>query len=173
MIIADETDAAARAKWEHYKAGTDQEAVAWLVQQSDADKASGGDTNVRQMVDPVSVVNINMGTLVGSYETVARLLDEVATVEGCDGVLLTFDDFIKSRFVPHVLEDASFESALAVFVFEELIQPWLFSAHGASDVVALVEQNVGNMRCDVAVGSCYKDPFALGDPPVCLRHWCV
>jgi pyrimidine oxygenase len=95
MIIADETDEAARAKWEHYKAGTDQEAVAWLVEQSDADKKSGGDTNVRQMIDPVSVVNINMGTLVGSFETVARLLDEVDTVEGCEGVLLTFDDFIK------------------------------------------------------------------------------
>jgi pyrimidine oxygenase len=95
MIIADETDAAARDKWEHYKAGTDQQAVAWLVQQSAADKASGGDTNVRQMVDPVSVVNINMGTLVGSYATIAGLLDEVATVEGCEGVLLTFDDFIK------------------------------------------------------------------------------
>ena len=95
MIIADETDEAARAKWELYKDGTDQEAVRWLVDQSAVDKTSGGDTNVRQMVDPVSVVNINMGTLVGSYETVARLLDEVDTVEGCEGVLLTFDDFIK------------------------------------------------------------------------------
>ena len=95
MIIADETDEAARAKWESYKDGTDQEAVAWLMQQSDADKSSGKDTNVRQMVDPVSVVNINMGTLVGSFETVAALLDEVATVPGCEGVLLTFDDFIK------------------------------------------------------------------------------
>ena len=36
-----------------------------------------------------------MGTLVGSYATVARLLDEIDTVEGCEGVLLTFDDFIK------------------------------------------------------------------------------
>jgi pyrimidine oxygenase len=95
MIIADETDEAARAKWEHYKDGTDQEAVRWLVDQSAVDKASGGDTNVRQMADPVSAVNINMGTLVGSYETVARLLDEVDTVEGCEGVLLTFDDFVK------------------------------------------------------------------------------
>ncbi len=95
MIIADETDEAARAKWESYKAGTDQQAVAWLVQQSDADKKSGDDTNVRQMIDPVSVVNINMGTLVGSYATVARLLDEIDSVEGCDGVLLTFDEFIK------------------------------------------------------------------------------
>ena len=95
MIIADETDEAARAKWEHYKAGTDHEAVKWLVDQSAADKASGGDTNVRQMADPVAAVNINMGTLVGSYATVARLLDEIDTVEGCEGVLLTFDDFIK------------------------------------------------------------------------------
>ena len=95
MIIADETDEAARAKWEHYKAGTDKEAVAWLEEQSAADKSSGADTNVRQMVDPVSVVNINMGTLVGSYESVARMLDEVATVPGAEGVLLTFDDFVK------------------------------------------------------------------------------
>ncbi len=95
MIIADATDEAARSKWESYKAGTDQEAVKWLVDQSAADKASGGDTNVRQMADPVSAVNINMGTLVGSYATVAGLLDEVATVPGCEGVLLTFDDFIK------------------------------------------------------------------------------
>ncbi len=55
-------------KWEHYKAGADDEAISWLVDQSAADKASGGDTNVRQMADPVSAVNINMGTLVGSYE---------------------------------------------------------------------------------------------------------
>ncbi|HQT80220.1 MAG TPA: pyrimidine utilization protein A [Rhodopila sp.] len=95
MIIADETDAAARAKWELYKAGTDREATAWLVQQSEIDTASGGDTNVRQMADPTSIVNINMGTLVGSYETVARMLDEIDTVEGCEGVLLTFDDFLK------------------------------------------------------------------------------
>jgi pyrimidine oxygenase len=94
MIVADETDAAARAKWEHYKEGADSEAISWLVDQSAADKSSGGDTNVRQMADPVSAVNINMGTLVGSFATVARLLDEVAAVEGCDGVLLTFDDFI-------------------------------------------------------------------------------
>jgi pyrimidine oxygenase len=95
MIIADETDEAARAKWDSYKAGADTEAISWLVDQAAVDKSSGADTNVRQMVDPVSAVNINMGTLVGSFATVARLLDEVATVEGCEGVLLTFDDFIK------------------------------------------------------------------------------
>ena len=95
MIIADETDEAARAKWELYKSGADQEALKWLVDQSNVDKSSGADTNVKQMIEPTSAVNINMGTLVGSYETVATLLDEVATVPGCEGVLLTFDDFIK------------------------------------------------------------------------------
>ncbi len=94
MIIADETDAEAMAKWEHYKAGADTEALAWLTQQGAADKKSAGDTNVRQMVDPTSAVNINMGTLVGSYASVARMLDEVATVPGLAGVLLTFDEFI-------------------------------------------------------------------------------
>jgi pyrimidine oxygenase len=95
MVIADETDEAARAKWEHYKAGADQEAIQWLGVQGAADTKSGSDTNIRQMADPVSAVNINMGTLVGSYETVARLLDEVPTVPGTGGVLLTFDDFVK------------------------------------------------------------------------------
>ncbi|KQP73755.1 pyrimidine utilization protein A [Methylobacterium sp. Leaf111] len=95
MVIADETDEAARATWEHYKAGADQEAIAWLGVQGAADTKSGTDTNVRQMADPTSAVNINMGTLVGSYAEVARMLDEVATVPGTEGVLLVFDDFLK------------------------------------------------------------------------------
>jgi pyrimidine oxygenase len=95
MIIADETDEAARAKWDLYKAGADTEALAWLTEQSGADKSSGSDTNVRQMSDPTSAVNLNMGTLVGSYAHVAQMLDEVAEVPGAEGVLLTFDDFVK------------------------------------------------------------------------------
>ena len=94
MVIADETDDAARAKWEHYKAGADEEALSWLTEQSQKDTRSGTDTNVRQMADPTSAVNINMGTLVGSYTSVARMLDEVASVPGAEGVLLTFDDFL-------------------------------------------------------------------------------
>lgn len=95
MIIADETDEAARAKWQLYKDGADEEAIAWLGQQGAADTRSGSDTNVRQMADPTSAVNINMGTLVGSYENVALMMDEIAEVPGCDGVLLTFDDFVQ------------------------------------------------------------------------------
>ncbi len=110
MVIADETDAAATAKWEHYKAGVDHEAVAWLGQQGAADKRATDDTNIRQMADPTSAVNINMGTLVGSHATVARMLDEVATVPGTDGVLLTFDEFVDG-----------------VTVFGERIQPLMRS----------------------------------------------
>jgi pyrimidine oxygenase len=36
-----------------------------------------------------------MGTLVGSYERIAAMLDEIAEVPNTGGVLLTFDDFIK------------------------------------------------------------------------------
>ncbi|WP_426139916.1 pyrimidine utilization protein A [Pseudomonas sp. DWP3-1-2] len=93
MIIADDTDEAARARWEHIKAGADEEAIAWLSEKGAADKSPG--SNMRQMADPTSAVNINMGTLVGSWASVARMLDEVATVPGTQGVMLTFDDFVK------------------------------------------------------------------------------
>ena len=48
-----------------------------------------------QLAAPESAVNLNMGTLVGSYESVARMLDEVAEVPDTAGVLLTFDDFVQ------------------------------------------------------------------------------
>ena len=32
--------------------------------------------------------------LIGSYATVARLLDEMAEIDGLAGVMLTFDDFV-------------------------------------------------------------------------------
>ena len=46
------------------------------------------------MASSVSPVNINMGTLVGSYENVAKMLDEIGEIKGTEGILLTFDDFI-------------------------------------------------------------------------------
>jgi pyrimidine oxygenase len=83
------------ATWEHYKAGADAEAIAWLGVQGAADTKSGSDTNVRQLADPAAAVNLNMGTLVGSYATVAAMLDAIMTVDGVEGVLLVFDDFLK------------------------------------------------------------------------------
>jgi pyrimidine oxygenase len=94
MVITGETDAEALAKWEHYKDGADLEALSWLTQQGSADTKSGKDTNVRHMIDPKSAVNLNIGLLVGSHASVARMLDEVATIQGLAGVLLTFDEFV-------------------------------------------------------------------------------
>ena len=43
---------------------------------------------------PEGAINFNMGTLVGSYASIARMLDEAATVPGTKGIMLTFDDFL-------------------------------------------------------------------------------
>ncbi len=94
MIIAAETDAEAMARWQHINAGVDLEAIGWLAEQGAKDTVNT-DTNVRQLAAPEGAVNINMGTLVGSYASVARMLDEMAQVPNTGGVLLTFDDFIE------------------------------------------------------------------------------
>ena len=95
MVIAAETDAEAFAKWQHYNEGADVEAINWLMNQGGKDTKSGSDTNIRQMASSVSPVNINMGTLVGSYANVAKMLDEIGQIQGTEGILLTFDDFIQ------------------------------------------------------------------------------
>src|SRR3954471_23957505 len=96
MIIADDTDEKAMAKWQLYRDGADQGALQWLTNQA-APNAQGGtsNTNTTQLAAPESAVNLNMGTLVGSYDSVARMLDEVAGVPDTAGVLLVFDDFVK------------------------------------------------------------------------------
>jgi pyrimidine oxygenase len=94
MVIAAETDEEAQAKWQSYNAGVDVDAISWLAEQGAKDTVNK-DTNVRQLAAPEGAVNINMGTLVGSYESVAWMLDEMAQVPNTGGVLLTFDDFVE------------------------------------------------------------------------------
>ncbi len=95
MVIADETDAAAMAKWEHYKGGKDIEALSWLGYQASSDTAADANSTAKTMMSPVSMVNMNMGTLVGSFERVAAMLDEMEAIEGLKGVMLCFDDFLR------------------------------------------------------------------------------
>ena len=95
MVIAAETDEEAHAKWQTYNAGADMEAINWLMNQGGKDTKSGTDTNIHQMASSVSPVNINMGTLVGSFEHVAQMLDEIGEIQGTEGILLTFDDFVQ------------------------------------------------------------------------------
>jgi pyrimidine oxygenase len=114
MVIADDTDEKAMAKWQLYRDGADQEALQWLTNQAAPNAAAGATTNTAQLAAPESAVNLNMGTLVGSYESIARMLDEVAAVPDTGGVLLTFDDFQKG-----------------VVDFGEKIQPLMTSRKGA------------------------------------------
>ncbi len=93
MIIADETDEAAMAKWDHYVEGTDLEALAWRDSQAAADVKAEAHSTVGRMVRSDRVPT-NMLRLIGSYETVARHLDELSEIPGLRGVMLTFDDYI-------------------------------------------------------------------------------
>jgi pyrimidine oxygenase len=95
MVIADETDDAAMAKWEHYKAGVDLEALAWRDAQAGEDPSKDAfATKSRLMRTGSEKLPTSMGVLVGSYASVAGMLDELAAVPGVRGVMLTFDDFI-------------------------------------------------------------------------------
>jgi pyrimidine oxygenase len=94
MVIADETDEAAYAKWEHYKSGTDHEAIAWRDSQAGADKKAEKLSTAGRMLSEQHELPTNMARFIGSYATVAAKLDELAAVEGLRGVMLTFDDFV-------------------------------------------------------------------------------
>ena len=99
MVIADETDAAAMAKWEHYKSGTDLVALNWAATQAGADTKAQAHSTAGRMArvtasDQEGPVPTRIGRLIGSYASVARMLDQIAKIPGVAGVLLTFDDFI-------------------------------------------------------------------------------
>lgn len=94
MVIADETDEAALAKWDAYNAGADTEALAHLLGKAAEDTERSSTSMAAAIERSASPINFNMGTLVGSYTTVAKLLDEVAALPGVSGIMLTFDDFL-------------------------------------------------------------------------------
>jgi pyrimidine oxygenase len=100
MVIADETDAAAMAKWDHYCQGVDLDALAWQAAQAGADTQAAPHSTagrlrlVRSGADESGPQPTRMGRLIGSYATVARMLDEIAAIPGVGGVMLTFDDFV-------------------------------------------------------------------------------
>jgi pyrimidine oxygenase len=95
MVISDETDAAAFAKWQYYKDGTDLEAITYRDAQAKDDPSTDvyAQPNRRTLLG-TDKLPTNQGVLVGSYVSIARMLDELAEVPGVRGVMLTFDDFV-------------------------------------------------------------------------------
>ena len=58
------------------------------------DTAPSENSTAAAMQRSASPINFNMGTLVGSYANVARMLDVAAAMPGVKGIMLTFDDFL-------------------------------------------------------------------------------
>jgi pyrimidine oxygenase len=94
MIIADETDEAAHAKFELYNKGTDMEALAWMRTQSGKDVKADDFSTAKRMVNMSGNSTGSMATLIGSWESVAKMLDEAA-MQPIKGIMLAFDDFIQ------------------------------------------------------------------------------
>ncbi|HEY1431061.1 MAG TPA: pyrimidine utilization protein A [Stellaceae bacterium] len=94
MIIADETDEAAMAKWDLYNQGADLDALEHLLGKVAEDTAPSETSMAAAIQRSASPINFNMGTLVGSYGKVAAMLDEAAEMPGVKGIMLTFDDFL-------------------------------------------------------------------------------
>ena len=67
LIIADETDEAAMAKWEHYKAGTDLDALNWSRAQAGADKYAADNSTAGRIRRREPLPNSG-SRLIGSYE---------------------------------------------------------------------------------------------------------
>ena len=83
------------AKWAHYVAGTDHEAIAWRDGQAEDDPTRDplAGPNKRKTYG-MQQLPTQGGVLVGSYSNIARMLDDLSEVPGVQGVMLTFDDFL-------------------------------------------------------------------------------
>ncbi|KAI0146078.1 pyrimidine utilization protein A [Hypoxylon sp. NC0597] len=88
-------EAAAKTGREVGSDGADAEALAWMKSQSSKDTKADAHSTATSLGLPEGAVNLNMGTLIGSYENVANMLDDVAGVPGTKGIMLTFDDFLQ------------------------------------------------------------------------------
>lgn len=92
-VVIDETDDGAQRRLRRIQEGLDIEAYAHLTGQAAADvtggfsKTMGNDGDFR--------VFANQPPVVGSPETVAEKLRDVAAATGCTGFMLTFDDYMR------------------------------------------------------------------------------
>jgi pyrimidine oxygenase len=93
MIVSGETDDEAWAKWNRYRDGIDVEALLWGSGQASLDThSSEAASSMHLMRNNVGAVNMGMGVLIGSFDNVARMMDEVAAVPGTRGIMIAFGE---------------------------------------------------------------------------------
>ncbi len=93
VVIADEIDAAAIARWEQHKTGTDHQAFTWRRAQTSAEVKAQTDSTAERFLRPENQLLTHMPTLVGSYATIAGLLDTIGAMPGVCGGIQSFDGF--------------------------------------------------------------------------------
>jgi len=93
MVIAAPTDEEAFARWELYKAGVDLEAWRSREVSAGADKKADAASTAQRMLSADKTLPTNMTMLIGSYATVADLLDQIGEIEDVEGVMMAFDDY--------------------------------------------------------------------------------
>ena len=71
----------------------DHEFEAWFRSGADYDKQAADNSTAGRIRRREPLPNSG-SRLIGSYATVARLLDEMSEIDGLAGVMLTFDDFV-------------------------------------------------------------------------------
>jgi pyrimidine oxygenase len=95
VVILDETDAGAMAKWDLYCAGVDHVALDWRDGQVRADKRVVVDQrSASGRASAGSRLPNRMSRVIGSPATVAAQLDAIAGIEGVAGIMLAFDDYL-------------------------------------------------------------------------------
>lgn len=87
-VIAADTDADAKARFDHIVAGADEAAIANLVGQAELDKSDGMSASLKR-----KSMFMGLPTLVGSHETVARYLDRIYFEADIAASMFAFPDF--------------------------------------------------------------------------------
>ncbi|MEN9226501.1 MAG: LLM class flavin-dependent oxidoreductase [Thermostichus sp. DRC_bins_24] len=87
-VVMGETDAEAQATAEHYMEGGDIEALLGWKGAANTDPVG---VNVKRYQ---AEAFMGIPTIIGSYKTVAKELDRIASQTSIDGILFTFPDFV-------------------------------------------------------------------------------
>jgi pyrimidine oxygenase len=120
LIIVDETDEAAFERWNCYREGADIEALEWVASQAGENKNIEKNSVVATLTESEGAISLNIGRLIGSYANVARMLDEMAELDGTSGIMLILEEYqtglgifgekvqplMKSRMTSKLKEDA-------------------------------------------------------------------